>query len=242
MMIFLRSLLFNIILFPWGFMFLLLHGAYLFGSRERSMIVLRRWATHSRAIMSKLLHLNYRVEGMENIPPPPYIIAAKHQSAWDTFIYPEVVKDPCFVTKKELTYLPLYGHFIKKFDHIPVDRSKGASALKNMISHAKRICFEQKRPIVIFPQGRRVNPHEQRPYQPGVAALYSQLKIPVVPAAVNSGIFWGRRTFLKKPGTIILKFLPPLQPGLEKKEFMEQLEKMIETESEKLLNRNQKGN
>lgn len=235
-MIILRSLLFNFIFYAWATIFLTFHIPYLFGTRERSMIVLQRWATHARRLMNIFIGLYYRVEGLEYAQGRPIIIAAKHQSAWDTFIYPDFIKDPALVVKKELTLIPLYGHFIKKFELIAVDRKSGGSGLKDMVRQAKKVCFEQNRPLVIFPEGTRSTPGEQSEYHPGVAALYSQLKIPVVPVAVNSGVFWGRRSFLKKPGTIVIKFLPPIQPGLKREDFMEKLETTIETESTKLLN------
>lgn len=229
------------ILFPWGFIFLACHIRYLFGSREESMIVLRRWATHSQRLMKILLNLDHRVEGLENLPPSPYILAAKHQSAWDTFIYSGIVENPSYVAKRELSRIPLYGHFMKKFDLVTVDRGKGASSLKEMLRHAESICHDQKRPLIIFPEGTRTDPGTHIAYQSGVAALYSHLRIPVVPVAVNSGFFWGRRSFVKKPGRITLKFLPPLMPGLDKREFMSKLELIIETESLKLLERAQQG-
>lgn len=241
MIIFLRSLIFNIIFFPWAVIYLALHIKYLFGTRKASMVVLQGWATHARRLMNVIIGLYYRVEGRENMPSPPYIVAAKHQSAWDTFIYPDIINEACYVSKKELGRLPLYGHFIRKFDLIEVDRSKGGSALKKLIKDAKRICFEQNRPLVIFPEGTRSTPGEKPKYQPGIAALYSQLKIPVIPVAVNSGLFWGRRSFVKKPGTIVLKFLPAIETGLDHKEFMIRLEEVIETETNKLLLRDNHG-
>ena len=241
-MVFLRSLIFNFVFYIWATLFLTFHIPYLFKSRKESMIVLQRWGTHSRRLMNIILGLYYRTEGIENIQKGPVIIASKHQSAWETNVYADFIKDPTVVVKKELTYIPLYGHFIKKFDLIDVDRSKGTSSLKELVKKAKRVCLQQNRSLLIFPEGTRSTPGEKTQYHPGVAALYSQLKIPVVPVALNSGNFWGRRSFLKKPGVIIVKFLPPIQPGLGRKEFMDKLERIIETESAQLLKKDTEGN
>lgn len=236
-MTFLRSLLFNIIFYPWASLFLLCHASYLFGSRERSIKVLHDWGTHARRLMNCILGLYYNVEGLEHLTDRKILIAAKHQSALDTFLYSDFIEDPCLVVKKELTHIPLYGNFIKKFELIPVDRSRGASALKDLVRKAKQVCFEQDRPIIIFPEGTRTVPGERVSYQPGIVALYSSMKVPVVPVATNSGYFWGRRQFLKRSGMMTIKFLPPIEPGLDRKEFMNRLENVIEQESIKLLDK-----
>ena len=116
---------------------------------------------------------------------------------------------------------------------MPVDRKGGGKALRKMVAQARRVIAEG-RPLVIFPEGTRVAPGDQRPYHPGVAALYSQLDVPVVPVALNSGCFWGRRSFAKRPGTITLEFLPKIEPGLQRKEFLQRLEAAIEGRSRAL--------
>jgi len=161
------------------------------------------------------------------------LIAAKHQSAWDTIIFSILLWDHCFVLKQELTRIPLFGWYLTRAGLIPVDRSGGAAALKKMVADARRAA-EAGRPIVIFPEGTRVAPDAHRPYHPGVAALYSQLEVPVVPCALNSGLFWGRRSFAKRPGTITLEFLPAIPPGRPRKTFLAELEQAIEGRSRAL--------
>ena len=132
--------------------------------------------------------------------------------------------------KKELLSIPLFGWFLKRAGMIAVDRKGGASALRSMARQATET-LESGRSILIFPEGTRVAPGQTRPYQPGVAALYTQQKVPVVPVALNSGLFWGRRAFFKKPGTIVVQILPPIPPGLDRKAFMRDLESRIEPAS-----------
>jgi len=163
----------------------------------------------------------------------PVLIAAKHQSAWDTIIFSVLLWDHSFVLKQELMRIPLFGLYLWRAGLIPVDRRGGAKALRRMVAAAKQVAA-QRRPMVIFPEGTRVAPEQQRPYHPGVAALYGQLQVPVVPVALNSGLFWRRNSFWKLPGTITLEFLPQIPPGLRRKDFLARLEQAIEGRSRAL--------
>src|SRR5690606_21388864 len=148
-----------------------------------------------------------------------FIVAAKHQSAWDTMAFYWVLDDAAYVLKKELLSIPLYGWCARKARMIGVDRSGGAKALRAMVEQAQN-CLAEGRPIVIFPEGTRTAPGRRSAYHPGIAALYTRLGVPVVPVALNSGLFWGRRSFIKQPGRIVVQFLPPIPPGLERRAFM----------------------
>jgi 1-acyl-sn-glycerol-3-phosphate acyltransferase len=117
---------------------------------------------------------------------------------------------------------------------IAVDRAGKAAALKKMVRDAND-AFAQGRQIIIFPEGTRVAPGTHKPYQPGIAALYSQLNVPVIPVALNSGLFWGRKAWVKKPGEILIQYLPAIPPGLDRKAFMAELERRLEPASQKLL-------
>lgn len=183
--------------------------------------------------MKCVLKLEVEFQGLENIPPGSCLIAAKHQSAWDTIAYMQITLNPGMILKKELIHIPFYGWFIRKFDMISIDRSRGAMALKNLYRQADRL-KTQNRKLVIFPEGTRSIPGEKTQYKTGIAGLYEHLKLPVVPVATNSGCFWGRRAFIKRPGKIIVKILPPIEPGLSRQEFMKQLENVIEKESNEL--------
>src|SRR5690348_2938702 len=159
----------------------------------------------------------------------------KHQSAWDTLIIPVLLGDPAVVIKRELKLVPFYGWYATRAGSIFVDRKGGASALKDMVAQAK-VQVARNRKIVIFPQGTRTAPGEHGPpYHPGVAALYQALGLPLVPAAVNSGLYWGRRAFTKRPGRIVLEFLPPIPPGLPRRQVMAELETRIEAATDRLV-------
>lgn len=156
-----------------------------------------------------------------------FIAAGKHQSAWETLVLCLVLKNPAFVLKKELTQLPFLGWYIRKMDMIPIDRSAGSQALRTMLATAKK-AKAAGRPIVIFPEGTRVGPHERLPYQVGVAALYRQLDLPVHPFALNSGLVWPRGDFNRYSGVITVAFQPEIPAGLPKREILTALEEAIE--------------
>ncbi|WP_368412842.1 lysophospholipid acyltransferase family protein [Dongia sp.] len=191
------------------------------------------WIAGSLWLLKVCVGLTMREVGSENLPAGPVLVAAKHQSAWETLYLSWRLNHPAFVLKKELLMIPVFGWFLARVGMIAIDRSGKASALKKMVADAKAI-FAQGRPVVIFPEGTRVAPGARMPYQPGIAALYAQLGVPVVPVALNSGLFWGRQAFVKKAGVITIEYLPPIPPGLDRKSFMRELEARIETAAERL--------
>jgi 1-acyl-sn-glycerol-3-phosphate acyltransferase len=207
---------------------------FLAAPRATAMRFGRFWAHSILVLLRVIVGLDYQIRGLEHIPRDGCIIAMKHQSAWDTVILPVVLGDPACVVKRELLFVPLYGWYAARAGSIPVDRKAGAGALRRMITAARPIAA-QRRPIVIFPEGTRVAPGTRLPYQPGVAALYQALALPVVPAAVNSGLFWGRRSFLKRPGRIVLEFLVPIPPGRTRPRLMSELEQRMESATAALL-------
>ncbi len=192
------------------------------------------WARCMLWVLKATVGLDFKVRGREHLPDGPMILASKHQSAWDTIVFAVVLHDPVYVLKKDLLHIPVYGWYLYKLDMIAIDRDAGISSMKNMIRQAHRVLDEGRRHIVIFPEGSRVAPGERDPYQPGVAGLYGMLGVPVVPVALNSGLFWGRRKLLKYPGTITLEFLPAIAPGMAREAFMAELEGRIETASDRL--------
>ena len=174
------------------------------------------------------------MRGKENIPLGPCIVAGKHQSLWETFAILPLLDDPAVVLKKELTWIPFYGWFIHKFRMIAVERTAGSQALRGMLVRAG-MEVAAGRQIVIMPEGTRRGPDDPPAYKPGAAALYSRLNIPCVPFALNSGLFWPRREFLRQPGTIVISFLESIPPGLGKKVFQPRLEEAVETETARLV-------
>ena len=174
------------------------------------------------------------VRGLEHVPPGPCLIAAKHQSAWDTFALIPLLRDPAVVLKAELAQIPLYGWFCRKFEHIIVSRDRAAVALKKMMADGQER-VAQGREILIFPEGTRSPPGAPPDYKPGIVALYEALAVPCVPMALNSGLYWPRRSLLRHPGTIVVEFLPAIGPGLDRRAFKAELERQIETASTRLI-------
>jgi 1-acyl-sn-glycerol-3-phosphate acyltransferase len=194
----------------------------------------RVWAMGTLAMLRAICRLDHRVVGRENLSDRPVVIAAKHQSAWDTIVFLALLDRPAYVLKKELMQIPFYGWYTRRAGMISVDREAGGSALKQLMRQAEKT-LGCGRSIVIFPQGTRVAPDADAPYQPGVVALYRHLNVPVVPVALNSGLFWRRRAFVRRPGTITLEFLPAIVPGLPKGEFAAVLRDRIEAASRRLI-------
>jgi 1-acyl-sn-glycerol-3-phosphate acyltransferase len=186
----------------------------------------RLWARVTFAALKAIIGLDHRWIGARPAGGP-VIYAVKHQSAWDTMAFSMLPDRPAYVLKRELTWIPFFGWLLAAAGFIAVDRKAGAAALRRLIRDAER-SVAKGRSLLIFPEGTRTAPGRHRPYQPGVAALYDRLKLPVVPVALNSGLFWGRRSFIKRPGRITVEFLPVIEPGLGRREFMALLERRIE--------------
>lgn len=227
MMRWLRSLAFNIAFFAATALLGVLGLPMLLAPRRWVMRFGRFWAQCVLGLLKATVGLAGEIRGLDNIPPGPCLIAMKHQSAWDTLILPVVLHDPAIVLKRELLWVPFYGWYAARAGSIAIDRGGGAAALRHMVAAARQAAAAG-RPIVIFPEGTRTAPGRRLAYQPGVAALYQALAVPLVPAAVNSGLFWGRRSFVKRPGRITLAFLDPISPGFSRRQLMPELEARIE--------------
>ncbi|MSO80304.1 MAG: 1-acyl-sn-glycerol-3-phosphate acyltransferase [Alphaproteobacteria bacterium] len=193
----------------------------------------RLWVAAILWLLARIVGLRHVVRGMDTVPAGPAIIAAKHQSAWDTLALFALFGDPAIVVKRELTWIPLFGWCLLRAGMVPVDRAGGATALRRLVATAGRLAVAG-RPILIFPQGTRTPPGAARPYQPGIAALYAALDLPAVPVALDSGLFWPRRSILLEPGTIEVEILPAIPPGLDRRAFMARLEGAIEPATARL--------
>jgi 1-acyl-sn-glycerol-3-phosphate acyltransferase len=201
--------------------------------RSRTQALARFWLRGMLGAARVLLGLKVEVRGLENLPPGPCVLAAKHQSALETFLFHTLLDDAVYVLKKELAAIPMVGWYLRSSGQVFVDRSAGASALKAMVKGVG-IALRRGSQVVIFPEGTRVAPDAKLPYHPGVAALYTQLGATVVPVALNSGLFWPRNGFIKKPGTTVVEILPPMPAGLDRKRFMTELESRVEGASRAL--------
>ena len=200
---------------------------FLFLPRRRAAAALRWWSRVFVGMCRVLGGIRLEVRGAEHIPHGAAIVAGKHQSMWETFALFHLLDDAAIVLKKELYYIPLVGQFLRKFRMIPVERAAGAKALKALI-RAARSAATEGRQILIFPEGHRMAPFAEPDYKPGVAALHAALKLPCTPFALNSGLFWPRRSFWRWPGTIVVEFLPAIGADMPRREFMARLQEAIE--------------
>ena len=193
------------------------------------------WAGGIMFLMKYVVGLDYREHGRQNIPEGPCIIACNHQSLWETADLCVIFPDASIVAKKELRKLPLVGWFLERYPMILVDRSAGRQALRQMNDEARRAIGEGRK-VLIFPQGTRQAVDEPMTFQPaGIAALYTNLGVPVLPVAHDSGMFWGKKTLMIHSGVITLSYLPPIPPGLDRKVFQAQVERVIAEEASRLI-------
>jgi 1-acyl-sn-glycerol-3-phosphate acyltransferase len=192
------------------------------------------WVRSVAWVERTVLGLDYRVIGRENLPAQgAFIVAAKHQSTFETMKLHLLLNDPAIVLKKELLNIPIWGPYLKSTGMIPIDRGAGRKAVGPMLEASEKAKAED-RPIVIFPQGTRIPVGTKRAYKAGVVALYQQLCLPIVPLALNSGLFWPR-TGRKHGGTVTFSFLPPIMPGLEPEAALALLEQRLEAETDRLV-------
>ncbi len=233
-MILLRSALFNLLFLGGTALAAVLAVPLLAAPRWAMIAYVRGWSRLMVAALRIVCGIRLEVTGLDRIPPGGAIIAAKHQSAFDTIVWLSLLPAPVYVLKKELLSIPVWGWLARRCGHVPVDRSAGAAALRGMVKAAKAALAEG-RPVVIFPEGTRSAPGQRLPYQPGVAALALATGAPVVPAATDSGRFWGRRAFHKRSGTLHVSVLPPLPEGLARSALMAALEEAVEGETDRLL-------
>jgi len=236
-MIMARSLLYHTLYGVWAFLMSFAFLPSLILPFWASDFIARFWTRSVYWLLRVICGLTYRVEGMEFLPMEPVIVASKHQSAWDTLFFPYKLDKSAIILKRELFWLPFFGWYAKKYGAIGINRRGGASAIRQMIKDSRKP-LSTGRSIIIFPEGTRTAPGEKGFYHSGVAALYNQLKLPVVPVALNSGIYWPRRKLIRRPGVITLRFLPPIPPGLPRDQFMIRLEADIETAQKEICGSN----
>lgn len=228
-MLVLRSHLFNIAFYVTTSVQMIVYSTfYFFLPRKTAWIVPKTWARVMLFLQKWVAGTSLEVTGTENLPQGAYIIAPKHQSAWETIGLLPNLDDPALIMKRELTWIPLFGWYMLKTRIIPIDRGSPLKAMKTVLAGAKEKAA-QGRQILIFPEGTRRQPGAEPDYKAGIIAIYNELKIPVVPIAHNAGLYWPRGNFRRYPGKIRVRILPPIEPGLNKKAFLERL--INETES-----------
>ena len=191
------------------------------------------WSAGNGVLLRLISGVHVEIRNREHRPDGAAIVASKHQSEWEAHVFLHELDDPAYVIKKELSHVPGYGWFCRKVNMIFVDRHGGGKSLRVLIRGAQK-AVGRGRPVVIFPEGTRVRPGEKLPYRPGVAALYGALGVPVVPVVLNSGMHWPKGSIRRYPGTIVMEYLPPIPPGLSRRDFMERLESTMEEASQRL--------
>lgn len=195
---------------------------------------------HVTAFLERaILGLTYEIRGKEHLPDHgPYIVAAKHQSAYETFKLHILFRDPAIVLKKELLKIPLWGRYLAKSDVIAIDRTSPKLAIKSIQDGAKHVA-SQNRPIVIFPQGTRVAPTvtaAEKPYKIGIIRMQEATNLPIIPMALNTGIFYPKHSWIKKPGHVVFEFMPPIPASsAPPAERLRQIESIVEEQSSILM-------
>jgi 1-acyl-sn-glycerol-3-phosphate acyltransferase len=235
-MIVLRSLAFNTAFYIVTMGILLVATPfYFFLPRRWCMAIVTFWGVAVLWLLKAICGVTHELRGLEHIPADGrFIFAGKHQSTWETFALLPTFRDPAYVIKSQLLWVPVWGWWALKARMIFVDRSAGTAALRKVANGAKRE-LARGRPVFIFPEGTRRAPGAPPDYKLGIVFLYRQLKVPVLPAGLNSGLYWPRRQFLRHPGRIVVEFLPPIAPGLGADAFKARLEEAIEGSSDRLL-------
>ena len=233
-MILLRSILFNVLFYLGTAIVCIAALPLLLGPRRYNAYFGHYWARSAMWLAGWTAGLRYEVRGREHLPAGPAIIALKHQSAWDTLAAAGLFDDPAIIVKRELLAIPFYGWYLRRAGMIGIDRDVGAAAMRRMLVEA-RAAVARGRSILIFPEGTRTPVGANAPYHPGVGALVRDLKIPLVPVALNSGLFWGRRHFLKRPGRIVVEILPPIVGEIDRRRVTDELRSRIEAATGRLV-------
>ncbi len=230
----LRSAIFVPVFYITTALFVVLGSFLLLGPRRYAMMGLKAHAIVSLWLLKTIVGTRMEVRGRDKLPKPPYLVACKHQSAWDTFALIPIFSDPALVMKAERMHILFYGWLSRKFEHVFVRRDRGPGALRQLVRDA-RDRASANREVVIFPEGTRRPPGAEPDYKSGAVALYEGLDLPCVPLALNSGLYWPRRKLMRYPGTIVVEILDPLPAGMGRASFRAELEQRIETAANRLI-------
>jgi 1-acyl-sn-glycerol-3-phosphate acyltransferase len=229
-----RSVAFNVLFYLNTLVYLIAALPTFFMPYRAIIAVAKSWGRTNLVLLRVVAGIDCEVRGREKIPKGPIIVAAKHQSAWETFALLPLIDNPVFILKRELQWIPIFGWLTIKGRMVPVDRGGGPHAVAAMIERA-RIELADNRQLIIFPEGTRRPAGAEPRYKVGVAHLYAAEGVPCVPIALNSGLFWPRRSLRRFPGTVVAEILDPIPPGLGKEAFFERLQNDIESATVRLI-------
>jgi 1-acyl-sn-glycerol-3-phosphate acyltransferase len=235
-----RSLLFNFLFYLNLVVLLILAIPTLVLPRRAILVMAKLWARTTLWLLRVVCRIDVEWRGLEKIPPGGALVAAKHQSTWETFALITLFPDPAYVIKRELLWIPFFGWYAWHGGMIPVDRGAGKAALSGMTAHA-RAAVAEGRQIIIFPEGTRRPAGADPKYKFGVAHLYAETGVPCVPIALNSGLFWPRRRFLRYPGTVRVEILDPIPSGIDRDRFFAKLRAEIEAATARLIAEGTRG-
>jgi len=229
-----RSLAFNALFYLNTLLWLILALPTFFMPYRAILSVAKTWGRINLLLLRWVVGIDYEIRGREKIPRGAAIVAAKHQSTWETFALLTLFDDPTFILKRELQWIPIFGWYTIKGRMVAIDRSAGLKAFNVMVERAG-VELARGRQLIIFPEGTRRPAGAEPRYKHGVVYLYAAEGVPCVPVALNSGLFWPRRSIKLRPGTIVVEILDPIAPGLDKEEFIQLLQSRIESATARLI-------
>lgn len=223
-----RSLLFNALFYLVTIVLMIVGLPTLLIGRSGILALARLWGAVLLWLLKLICGLEVEFRGVENIPHGGALVAVKHQSFLETVALLKHIQDFAIILKRELTFVPIFGLYLLVSKQIAIDRAQGLKSLRKVVS-ATRPALADGRKVIIYPEGTRRPPGAPPDYKSGVAALYADGKAPCLPVAVNTGLFWKRRSFVRRPGVAVIEFLRPIRPGLGRAAFMRMLEDTIES-------------
>jgi 1-acyl-sn-glycerol-3-phosphate acyltransferase len=232
--IIIRSVVFNVLFYLILVPYLMVAMPTLLLPRWGIIRLAQHWGRVNLHLLRIVCGITVEWRGLEKIPAGACLVAAKHQSVWETFALLTLFRDPTYILKRELLWLPLFGWAAWRARMIPVDRGGGKPALAAMAAHVRDALAAGKQ-IIIFPEGTRRPAGAEPKYKYGIAHLYGEGIAACVPIALNSGLFWPRRQFLRYPGTITVEILDPIAPGLPIEVFFERLQRDLEAATARLI-------
>jgi len=233
-LILIRSIVFNVLFYLNTFFYVMIAVPTFFMPYRAIIAVAKSWGRTNLVLLRVVAGIDIEIRGREKIPKGSIIVAPKHQSAWETFALLPLFDNPVFIVKRELQWIPIFGWLMIKGRMVPVDRSAGSQALIAMAERT-RVELADNRQLIIFPEGTRRPAGAEPRYKFGVAHLYAAEGVPCIPIALNSGLFWPRRSIRMRPGKVLVEVLDPIEPGLDKDVFFKRLKDAIETATARLI-------